>query len=412
MGPHTHIALLHYSCPPVVGGVEEVMAQQAFLFHRHGHPLRLLAGSGGVFSDRFPIEINPLLGSRHPDVLAAHREIPSGSGPVEAITDRILEFLTGVLPGVDVLIAHNVLTMPYNLPLTRALHRLADSDAVRVIGWCHDSPFFYDSYPDTLTGEAWRILRSGNPNIRYVTICEARRGRFTSLFGEDVQVSVIPNGIDPGEFLVLEPGIESLIREWDLLEADLLLLQPARLHPRKNIPFSIRVVRALRDRGLRARLLLLGSYDPHEDGTISYLKELKDLTADLDLEDDILFLAEYFFRSDGESSLTKALIRDLYLIADLLFLPSLHEGFGLPLLEAGLAKLPIVCSDIAPFLEIGGSDVCTISAQDPPAAVASRLVEFTQSLAPHRMFRRVLGSYRWERIFVEKIHPLLQEVVA
>ena len=47
------IALLHYSCPHVVGGVEEVIGQQASLFHRHGHKVKIIAGKGDVFSEDF-----------------------------------------------------------------------------------------------------------------------------------------------------------------------------------------------------------------------------------------------------------------------------------------------------------------------------------------------------------------------
>lgn len=407
---YRHVALLHYSCPPVVGGVEEVMSQQATLFHQHGHPLRVLAGTGEVFSGEFPIEVDPLLGSRHPEILDAHSRMPTDMEPVERLTDRIHEILIKSLPGVDVLIAHNVLTMPYNLPLTRALHRMADSGEARVIGWCHDSPFFYDSVPGELSQEWWRIIRAFNPRIRYVTICEARLERFISLFGGEAQVTVIPNGIDPAQFLNLQPATRILIDERELFEEDLLILQPARLHPRKNIAFSIRVVRALKDTGTRARLLLLGSYDPHEEGTVTYLNELKDLAADLDVADDILFLAEYFFGSHGRSSLTRSLIEDLYQIADLLFLPSRHEGFGLPLLEAGLTKLPIVSSDIAPFREIGGPDVCTFSVNDTPEDVASMILDLTSSLPTSRMFRRTMRSYRWANIFATKILPLVEEV--
>jgi len=60
-----NIALLHYSCPPVVGGVEEVVRQQASLFHRHYHPVKIFAGAGGEFAYEYRVEINPLLGSRN-----------------------------------------------------------------------------------------------------------------------------------------------------------------------------------------------------------------------------------------------------------------------------------------------------------------------------------------------------------
>jgi len=67
-----NIALLHYSCPPVVGGVEEIVRQQASLFHRHYLTVKILAGSGGQFAHEYRVEINPLLGSRNPKILNFH----------------------------------------------------------------------------------------------------------------------------------------------------------------------------------------------------------------------------------------------------------------------------------------------------------------------------------------------------
>jgi glycosyltransferase involved in cell wall biosynthesis len=43
--------------------------------------------------------------------------------------------------------------------------------------------------------------------------------------------------------------------------------------------------------------------------------------------------------------------------ASLYLFPSLHEGFGLPILEAALRKIPMVLSDIPVFREAGGSSL-------------------------------------------------------
>ena len=64
-----NVAILHYSCPPVIGGVEEIVRQQASLLCRHYHPVKVIAGSGSQFTEDFAIEINPLLSSRHPAIL-------------------------------------------------------------------------------------------------------------------------------------------------------------------------------------------------------------------------------------------------------------------------------------------------------------------------------------------------------
>ncbi len=49
-------------------------------------------------------------------------------------------------------------------------------------------------------------------------------------------------------------------------------------------------------------------------------------------------------------------VADLYRIADALFLPSREEGFGLPVLEAGVSRLPVICADIPALRELAGDD--------------------------------------------------------
>ena len=120
-----NVALLHYSCPPVVGGVEEVIRQQASLLSRFYHNVKIFVGDGGKFSDNFEIEINPLLGSRNRLVLKAHQLSHEGKPEkMEGLVKRIYKYLLESLKGFDVLIAHNVLTMPFNLPLSVAIHRI------------------------------------------------------------------------------------------------------------------------------------------------------------------------------------------------------------------------------------------------------------------------------------------------
>ncbi len=40
------VAILHYSAPPIVGGVEAVMLAHARLFHQNNYPTTILAGRG------------------------------------------------------------------------------------------------------------------------------------------------------------------------------------------------------------------------------------------------------------------------------------------------------------------------------------------------------------------------------
>ena len=104
-------------------------------------------------------------------------------------------------------------------------------------------------------------------------------------------------------------------------------------------------------------------------------------------------------------------MRDFYLIADVLFIPSLREGFGIPLLEAGMLKLPIVCSDIPPFREIGKENVQYFSLEASPEQIADKILNFISNLKPHQMFRHIMRNYMWDDLYHHMLLPLLQKVI-
>ncbi|NVL93072.1 MAG: glycosyltransferase family 4 protein [Desulfobacterales bacterium] len=404
------IALLHYTCPPIVGGVEEVIRQHASLFNRYNHMVKIFAGDGARSTDEYDVETNPLLSSRNPRILQIHENLAEQSRDLGSCSEEIFNYLARALENFDVLIAHNVLTMAYNLPLTLAVHRLANNGTIKVVSWNHDSPHFYVPPPIDLRSQQWHILKKYNPNIHYVTISQERKTQFQDLYGVS-GIDVIPDGIDPVRLFNLDTNTIRMIRAEHLFEADLLMVQPCRLHLRKNIELSIRVIRALQDKGLRARLLLTGVYNPHEKKTIEYYHKTKKLAEQLNVERDILIVAEYF--SEGGKDLTgdTIIVRDFYLIADLLFLPSLQEGFGIPLLEAGMLKVPIVCSDIPPFKEICKENVQYFSLKDSPAKIADEILAFINGLKPHRMFHHTIQNYLWDNIYHRMLLPFLERVI-
>ncbi len=405
-----NIAILHYSCPPVVGGVEEIVRQQASLLHRYFHPVKVLAGLGSHFTQEFEIEINPLLSSRNKQTLLLQNDVIKNWTSIQQLADQIFNYLKKSLFEFDVLIAHNVLSMHYNLPLTLAIHKLADHNSVKVIAWNHDSPFFYRNYPKYLSTEPWQILKKYNPNISYVTISTSREHEFKELYGNNAQLTVIPNGIDPIHFFRLDPVTVRLIQEKNLFSADLLIVQPSRLHPRKNIELSIRVLKSICDKGINAYLLLTGAYDPHERKTLQYYYKLRDLAKSLNVADKLIIVAEYTFESGEKLSADRVTMRDLYQIADFLFLPSKQEGFGIPLLEAGMIKLPIFCSDIPPFKSIAENDVNYFSLKDTPNTIAQRILNHLNQMETHRIYRKVIRDYVWDNIYKNMLKPFVENL--
>jgi glycosyltransferase involved in cell wall biosynthesis len=64
----------------------------------------------------------------------------------------------------------------------------------------------------------------------------------------------------------------------------------------------------------------------------------------------------------------------LYTLSACLVLPTLHEGFGLPVLEAMARSLPVACSDIPALREVGSSAALYFDPRSP-AQIAAAITE-------------------------------------
>lgn len=423
------IALLHYSCPPVVGGVESVLAQHARLMADAGHCVRVVAGRGAQFDDRVPLVVVPLADSRHPDVLAVKAELDAGrvSPGFSPLADEIARALRSALDGVELVIAHNVCSLHKNLALTAALGRLCQSPAsdlslpFHLILWHHDLAWTTPRYRAELRdGYPWDLLRSDWPGARHVVVSEMRRRELAKLIGLPPQtIAVVPSGVDAAAFLKLEPRTREIVARLKLLDAEPLLLLPVRITPRKNIEFALRVLSELRGVDSspggdvpverlygRAALVVTGPPGPHNPANAEYFARLKTLRAELGLDGSAHFLAEA--RADTFVRPHDEVIADFFRLADALFMPSREEGFGIPVIEAGLARLPVFCADLPPLRELGGEAATYFSPDAEPRAVAELIADRLRADPQFQLAARVRRGYLWERLYAEKIAPLLQ----
>ena len=103
-------------------------------------------------------------------------------------------------------------------------------------------------------------------------------------------------------------------------------------------------------------------------------------------------------------------IADLYALADALVLPSQSEGFGIPLLEAALHRLPIVCSDLATLRALAG-DAATYVPPDASGEVIADAIERTLG-QPGPRFRSRVRAMAWSRVLTERVVPLVLEGTA
>jgi glycosyltransferase involved in cell wall biosynthesis len=302
-----------------------------------------------------------------------------------------------------VCIAHNILTLHKNLALTDALREIVQTQKVRLIAWSHDFAWEDPVYASQVhSGLPWDLMRQAWEGVQYVVVSEARRKELASLLDlAERDIAVVPPGLDAAEFLGASHQTTQWMRELKLLDAAPLLLLPARVTRRKNIELAIEITAALRNRGAAPKLVVMGPLGPHNPANAIYLDNLRDLRRKRGVEDGVIFLQELGAVGDAER-------RDLYALADALLFPSAREGFGIPILEAGLTRLPIFCADILPFRETAGEWAHYFALDEPPDLIAARIGRVLDEDARYQMKQRVLREYSWQRIFTERIEPLLK----
>jgi glycosyltransferase involved in cell wall biosynthesis len=122
------------------------------------------------------------------------------------------------------------------------------------------------------------------------------------------------------------------------------------------------------------------------------------------MENSAHFLAEL---TDG--FIPDEVISDFYNLADALLFPSFEEGFGIPILEAGFAGIPVFCSDILPLKKIGGDFVSYFSPDENPKVVAKMMADYFQNNKVFGLRASVRGQFTWERIYAAKVAPLLKK---
>ncbi len=359
------IAILHYTLPPVIGGVERVIRDQAVALQHLGHEVHLLDRT--LFDQTF------------------------GGARSESGVERTASEESRAPLGFDTVLIHNVMTMPFDLAWTRRLHAMSlQHPEILWVNWVHDLCAVNPAYREVTWTEPV-------PAMRHVAVSEARRQEYADFTGLPVEsIRLIPNGLDLATVLDLTPRIAAL----PLAAAELVLLHPARLVRRKNIELGLRITAGLVERGCRVAYLVTGAPDPHQPDGLLYHQELKQLRGSLQIESQVHFLGE-------EGPLEEADVRSLYAVADALLFPSTGEGFGLPLLEALAHRLPIFCSDLPVHHEVLGMTAHYFQTGTEPTIISAQIMRWYESCQPTRSRRLLLQAHDMVRICQEHLEPLL-----
>ena len=215
-----------------------------------------------------------------------------------------------------------------------------------------------------------RLARLGRPVVtsllRHVDVAIAV-SRSASDFATSCGVApdlIIPNGVELDEFA----GVE---RRFTVEDRPIVLFF-SRVDERKGLDTLIRAMPIVRRRVAGARLIVAGSFALSDDRVVAY----RDMAARLSI--DAQFMAT---PTDAEK-------RDLFARATVLCAPALgQESFGIILVEALAAGLPIVASDLAAFRDV--LDGGRLGLLVPPADEAALADALVQALVNPELRRRL-----------------------
>jgi len=175
--------------------------------------------------------------------------------------------------------------------------------------------------------------------------------------------------------------IEVVRQRYNLPER--FIFYPASSLPHKNHKRLLEAFKTVKKEVRDIKLVLTGSRDYGYEVIEKNIKEFG-------LIDDVLFLG---WLSHDDVPL-------IYNAASALIFPSLHEGFGMPVLEAMASGVPVVCSAIPPIKEVAGSAAIFVD----PFDIGDIARGILSVLTDHKLREELIedgleraGMFTWEK---------------
>jgi glycosyltransferase-like protein len=362
------IALVTYSSKPRGGVVHTLCLAEAL--HAMGAPVRVIAlgdPKAGFFRPvAAPVTIVPA---------------PENSGNLEEKVTACIDRLTRALADTGAALLHT-----QDCIAARAAARVRDAGAkVRVLRTVHH----VDDFTSSMLMDCQRAAILEPDDV--LVVSRMWQQILRDEYG--VATQVVPNGVDVARFSTPPPGRAEQLRARVGATGRPLLLAVGGVEPRKGSDTLIRALAELANGSpVRPVLAVLGghSFQDHRAYRERVLAEVPALG--LRFDDDVHLVGTV--PADDMPA--------WYAAADLLAFPSVKEGFGLAVLEAMSAGLPVVTSDLPVFREylVGGRDALLTPVDDVGAlAAALRRVLGDEALAQRlrRNGRACASRFTWER---------------
>jgi glycosyltransferase-like protein len=308
------------------------------------------------------------------------------SPPADTLEERVFAAIDDLEAGLSAIADDVDVFHTQDCISARAAARVRDAGArVRVVRTVHH----VDDFTTTALIECQRKAIEEPDSL--VVVSEDWRNRLKADYGVDA--TVIHNGVDAHRFAPIDPRRRAELRSRDGLRDRFVFLSVGGIEPRKGSIFLFEAMAILAaDVQPPPALVVVGGhsfqdYTRYRDDVLATLPGLG-----LRLGRDVILAG----------SVTDHELHEWYRSADALVFPSTKEGWGLAVLEALAADLPVVSSDIAVLREyLTPDETAVMTRVGDPVSLAegmSRVVRdatLRQSLI--RGGRALIPAFSWQR---------------
>ena len=197
------------------------------------------------------------------------------------------------------------------------------------------------------------------------------------------KIFYLPDGVDLNEIEEYTKNIEVTREDYNLQDADIVLMNVNRLEPNKGVPYLIKALRIL-NQELNVKLILVGAGSKEE--------RIKKLIKQLGLDNRV----KHF------KNIPDKLMFQLYTLADISVTPTLYEGLPLVVLEAMACGKPIVASNVSevPQAVKEGINGFLVPPRNPKAIADAVLKIYDKNLFMKmgKTSKEIVKNYDWSRI--------------
>ena len=367
------VALLTYSVKPRGGVVHTLHLAEAL--HAAGYPVRVVALGDPAEGFFRPVQA-PFT------IVPAPPHLPSLEERVFASVDALAEGLSGLAAGYPLLHAQDCIS-------ARAACRVRGGGAAPlVVRTVHH----VDDFTTQALIDCQRQAISEPDRVLVVS------DQWRRILEADYAVSaaVVRNGVDLHRFQSPDSRLAASLRESTGSAGRPLILTVGGIEPRKGSETLVRAIALLRNGGLDPMLAVVGGHSFQDYR--AYRERVFSLLPELGLEPgrDIAL----------PGTVPDAELPSWYAAADVFAFPSTKEGWGLAILEAMSAGLPVVASDLPVFREYltPGRDALLVPV-DSPAALAGALTSVLGGPQLAKQLRAagraVAARFTWEATAAE-----------